>query len=141
MGSRFNVALALRAGTTGKPVGTADTLVRTFATKELGKAESIASMEEYVANATGDLLIMGTWSIALDRIAGSPIPSYYFARDDRVFKAFEERLNEHRNEIANLPRRLRWQIRVLCKVLEGRANSYKRKVEVLLQEFDHGTGV
>ena len=41
-----NVALALRAGTEGKPVHTAETIVRKFTTRELGKAELIASLED-----------------------------------------------------------------------------------------------
>ena len=40
------VALALRAGTTGKPVAAAQAVVRRFATKELGKAGVIASLED-----------------------------------------------------------------------------------------------
>ena len=41
-----NVALALRAGTEGKPVQTAEMAVRRFATRELGKAEAIAALED-----------------------------------------------------------------------------------------------
>ena len=41
-----NVAISLRAGTEGKPVQTAETAVRRFATKELGKAEAIAALED-----------------------------------------------------------------------------------------------
>lgn len=39
-------SLALRAGTAGKPVLTAQSAVRRFATRELGKAEAIASLED-----------------------------------------------------------------------------------------------
>ena len=42
----YNVSLALRAGPEGKPVHTAETIVRKFATRELGKAELIASLED-----------------------------------------------------------------------------------------------
>lgn len=41
-----NVSLALRAGPEGKPVHTAEAIVRKFATRELGKAELIASLED-----------------------------------------------------------------------------------------------
>jgi hypothetical protein len=41
-----SVSLALRAGTAGKPVLTAQSAVRKFTTKELGKAEAIASLED-----------------------------------------------------------------------------------------------
>lgn len=43
----YNVGLALRAGTAGKPVQTAEEAVRSFATKELGKAKTvIAALED-----------------------------------------------------------------------------------------------
>lgn len=45
-GQTANVSLALRAGTAGKPVATAEAAVRKFATRELGKAEAIASLED-----------------------------------------------------------------------------------------------
>jgi hypothetical protein len=41
-----NVALALRAGTTGRPVEHAQAAVRNFATKQLGKAQMIAALED-----------------------------------------------------------------------------------------------
>jgi hypothetical protein len=40
------VALALRTGTEGKPVQAAEQAVRKFATRELGKAASIAALED-----------------------------------------------------------------------------------------------
>ncbi|KII94778.1 hypothetical protein PLICRDRAFT_99080 [Plicaturopsis crispa FD-325 SS-3] len=141
-GQTHNISLALRAGTAGKPVKTADAAVRSFATRELGKAELIASLEDYVANATADLVMMGAWSTALDLIPGDRIPSYYFARDDRVYKAFVDRLEEHKVAIQrSLSRRLKWQFRVLRKALEGRHTTYRRKVELLAEELDEGPGV
>lgn len=41
-----DVSLALRSGTAGKPVSVAQRAVRRFATKELGKAKSIAALED-----------------------------------------------------------------------------------------------
>lgn len=41
-----SVSLALRSGTAGKPVNTASAAVRKFATKELSKADAIASLED-----------------------------------------------------------------------------------------------
>jgi Flp pilus assembly protein CpaB len=41
-----DIALALRAGAESKPVHTADMAVRRFATKELGKAHAIATLED-----------------------------------------------------------------------------------------------
>ena len=41
-----SVAGSLREGTIGKPVGNAESTVRKFATKQLGKAESIAALQD-----------------------------------------------------------------------------------------------
>ncbi|KAF8211199.1 hypothetical protein K438DRAFT_1806875 [Mycena galopus ATCC 62051] len=142
LGQAVNVGLALRAGTEGHPVQTADSAVRKFATRELGKADLIASLADYIANATADLLMMGAWSNACEVLELGQIPTYYFARDDRVYKAFVERLDEHKTAIQNkLSRRLKWQLRVLRAVLEGRTTTYRSKVELLAGELDEGEGV
>ncbi|KAJ3820149.1 hypothetical protein F5880DRAFT_1590253 [Lentinula raphanica] len=137
-----NVVIALRAGTAGEPVKTADAAVRKFATRELGKAELIASLEDYIANAISDLLLLAAWTLSLESIQGDPIPTAYFARDDRVYRAFVERLSQHDKPIRrSLSRRLKWQLRVLKAVLEGRTTTFRRKVEVLAEELDQGEGV
>jgi len=138
-----SVALALRAGVEGKPVATANNAVRSFATRELSKAEAIAALEDYVANATFDLLMMGAWSIALEMCPDAkPLPAYYFARDDRVYQAFEENLRQYNGTISRkAPKRLRWQLKVLEQVGRGRTITYRRKIEIVLGELDEGTGV
>ncbi|KAL4264211.1 hypothetical protein AB1N83_004585 [Pleurotus pulmonarius] len=136
-----NVSLALRAGTAGKPVETASAAVRRFTTKELGKASLIAALEDYIANATVDLLILGAWAWATETIDAQLIPTYYFARDDRVFKAFCDRLRQHESELPKLSRRLRWQLRVLKVALEGKTTTFRRKVELLSGELDEGEGL
>lgn len=40
------IAIALRSGTGGKPVTTAETCVRKFATRELGRAKYISALED-----------------------------------------------------------------------------------------------
>jgi len=95
-----------------------------------------------VANATADLLMLAAWSTVLNSIQGEPIPSYYFARDDRVYKAFVDRLDKHKVVIQrSLNRRLKWQLRVLQKALEGRTTAYHSKVDLLAGELDEGDGV
>ncbi|KAJ4466506.1 hypothetical protein J3R30DRAFT_2268970 [Lentinula aciculospora] len=156
-----HIVIALRAGTSGEPVKTADAAVRKFATKELGKAELIASLEDYIANAVADLLLLAAWMLALETIQGDPIPVLvpglfvvlnlellshlkisYFARDDRIYKAFVERVEKNEKLIRrSLSRRLKWQFRVLKTVLEGRTTTYRRKVEILAEELDHSEGV
>jgi len=131
------VATALQT-TEGRPVSTADGLVRKFATRELGKADLIASLEEYIANSTADLVMMAIWSLASEKLGGDAIPAYCFARDQRVYKSFEDRINENKSKLSTLTRRLKWQIRVALKVFEGRADSYRRKIELAGQELDGG---
>jgi hypothetical protein len=46
MAKAADIAYALHAGTTGKPVQTARAAVRRFATKQLGRAELIAALED-----------------------------------------------------------------------------------------------
>lgn len=134
------ISLALNAGTEGQPVAVAGSAVRSFATRRLGKADFIASLEDYIANATVDLLMMSAWSIALTYVEGEQIPSYYFARDLRVYGAFQDRLKTHKNEIRGFPNKtLKWQLRVLSAVLEGRSITFRAKVELLASQFDNAT--
>ncbi len=50
---------------------------------------------------------------------------YYFARDDRVYRAFVERLDRHKDAIqTKLGRRLRWQLNALRTHLDGRSRNY-----------------
>ncbi|KAF8974228.1 hypothetical protein BDZ97DRAFT_1647347 [Flammula alnicola] len=144
------VARALNAGAEGQPAQAAGSSVRRFATKELGKADLIASLEDYISNATADLLMMGAWANVLHSVKGEPLPvnlfslmkSYYFARDDRVYKAFIERLDRHKDEIKrSCNRRLRWQLNVLREGLEGRSLTFRRKVEILASKLDEAEGL
>jgi len=132
-----NVAIALRASD-GKPVRSAEDAVRSFATKELGKAHgAIAALEDYVANATADLIMLAAWSCVMDLFAADSIPSYYFARDDRVYKAFADRLVKFRGTINKLAgKKLKWQLRVIETLLDGRATTYRSKVEMLAIQLD-----
>ncbi|KAF9534831.1 hypothetical protein CPB83DRAFT_843014 [Crepidotus variabilis] len=135
------IARALNAGSDGKPVQAAGEAVRKFATKELGKADLIASLEDYIANATADLLVLGAWSNVLQVVKVDLIPSSYFARDDRVYKNFVEKLDRSKPDIQRrCNRRLRWQLSILKEGLEGRTETFRRKVELLSQQLDEGDG-
>ena len=62
-----------------------------------------------------------------------PGQTYYFARDDRVYRAFVDRLDKHKTEIhEKLSRRLKWQFRVLRKVLDGRTTAYHVSISFFL---------
>jgi hypothetical protein len=131
------VSRALNAGKDGKPVQVAGACVRRFATKELGKADLIASLEDYVSNATADLLMMGAWAIALQSFKGDPLPSYYFARDDRVYKNFVDKIDQYGTEIKHsCTRQLKWQLEVLKNGLGGRSLTFRRKIELVASQLD-----
>ncbi|EJD53821.1 hypothetical protein AURDEDRAFT_110562 [Auricularia subglabra TFB-10046 SS5] len=132
------LAIALRAGGASKPVQTASEAVRAFATKELGRAEAIAALDDYMSNATLDLVILGAWSLVREVVKDvEPIPAYYFARDDRVYKAFTERLQQHRDAVSRLrSRRLRSQLQILEDTLEGRSTTLRSKVQTLAAQLD-----
>lgn len=134
-----SIAGALRTGTDGRPVKRAEDAVRSFATKQLDNAQYISGLEDYIANATSDLVMMAAWHCALNLTKSESIPTWYFARDDRVYKAFIEQLEHHATVINNSAgRRLRWQFRVLRTVMEGNAKNYHQKVNALAKELDNG---
>lgn len=60
----YEVSLLLR-NTASTPVSDAEQMVRRFCTKELrGVRGGVGDVEEYIANAALDLVIMATWSLA-----------------------------------------------------------------------------
>lgn len=72
--SAHDVGLLLRDNGT-KPVAEAEAMVRRFATRELRSVpHGVAEVEEYVANATLDLVIMAAWSVASSQIGVEPLP-------------------------------------------------------------------
>jgi len=134
------VSRALTSGSESKPVQVAGEVVRKFATRELGKAGLIASLEDYIANATADLLLLGAWSNVLQFIVDEEqVPTSYFARDDRVYKAFVEKVERRKSEIERkCSRRLRWQLNILKDSLDGRTLTFRRKIELLTEHLDSG---
>jgi len=94
-------------------------------------------LEDYVSNATADLLMMGAWAIALQSFKGEPLPSYYFARDDRVYKNFVDRIDRYSTEIKHsCTSQLRWQLQVLKNGLGGRSLTFRRKIELLANQLE-----
>ena len=95
-----------------------------------------------IANATADLLMMAAWSCVRDNVQAEAIPvsaltvksfprahfskPYFFARDDRVYNHFVQQVHDHRSAIARTAsKRLKWQLRVLEKVLGGRTQTFR----------------
>ena len=58
-----------------KPVHQAEQMVRRFCTKELrGVPGGVGDVEEYIANAALDLVIMGVWSLVAGQVDEKPLP-------------------------------------------------------------------
>src|SRR5258708_3683459 len=66
--------------------------------------------------------------VYISQVAGTAddLQSSYFARDDRVYKAFVENVECRKSEIENkCSRRLRWQLTVLKDFLDGRTLTFR----------------
>jgi len=70
----YDISLLVR-DPESKPVQAAEDLIRRFCTKELRGVEGgIEGVEDYVANAVVDLVMMSTWSIAATQLGVSNLP-------------------------------------------------------------------
>lgn len=141
--STADLSLALRNPLASKPVATAQKLMLKWVSRELA-ARQVATVEEYVANAVGDLILLGIWSIVQDQVReAEEIPLYYFARDDRIQKAVEERLSDLRRVRAGaglqrISKSVRTQLDVALDVLGRRSLNGRERVERLRRVLDEG---
>jgi len=91
---------------------------------------------------SSDLLLLGAWSNVLQTIVdrqqipvglyfsgwghADDLQSSYFARDDRIYKAFVEKVERRKSEIERrCSRRLRWQLTILRDFLDGRTLTFR----------------
>jgi len=135
------VGLALRSGPSAKPVATALQAIRSFATAELrnlSRIDAIASLDDFIGNATNDLICMGLWGVITDTLPGEALPLYAFARDDRIFKMFADRIHQVANTTAyrRLSKQLRLQVATVIAILETRAIGHREKAARLGEKLD-----
>ena len=127
-----DLILLLRTpGTSSRPVENAEKTVRSFCTKELrGVPGGIGDVEEYVANATLDLVIMSVWALAASQVDLERLPvslscnpalqsfepikgsrlipqSHTFARDTRTWVMFKEAMEENESKLRKVTGRVR----------------------------------
>jgi hypothetical protein len=70
----YDISLLIR-DPTASPVQGAEDLIRRFCTKELRGVEGgVEGVEDYVANAVVDLVLMSTWSIAATQLGVDNLP-------------------------------------------------------------------
>ena len=74
--SIYDISLVIRdASPSAKPVTAAEDVIRRFCTKELRGVEGgVEGVEDYVANAVVDLVMMSTWSIAATQLGVDGLP-------------------------------------------------------------------
>lgn len=99
---------ALSAGhdSAADPVAEAREIILQFVNQGLKKREKVAAVSDLVDNAAGDLVIMAAWECirprggsnddADDAELQTPLPSYAFARDDRIATIFISRVDSLR---------------------------------------------
>ena len=81
---------------------------------------------------------MGFWSVVTDSVPGDPLPLFAFARDDRIAKAFGDRIDGVAGSppYRKLPRALRATIDFCRATIEPRAVGFREKVEQLAERLD-----
>ncbi|WVQ95715.1 hypothetical protein IAU59_002814 [Kwoniella sp. CBS 9459] len=81
-----------------RPVHEAEEIMRRFCTKELrGVKGGVGDVEDYIANATLDLVLMSAWSLAASQLNADLLPTHTFARDMRTWKELTDAIEHHTN--------------------------------------------
>lgn len=96
----------------------------------------VAAIEDYIANAASDLVLLALW----ERVRGSdaPLPDYAFARDDRIATAYCEAIAAARHGGARQPQRV-WTLaqRAADALDEGlRRRTAHERLEILARIVD-----
>ncbi|KAK4688617.1 hypothetical protein P7C73_g1486, partial [Tremellales sp. Uapishka_1] len=117
------------------PAQAAEDMVRAFCTKELrGVKGGVSGVEEYVANAALDLLIMGCWSLVASQLGIDLLPTYTFARDLRTYQTFTEKKEENRGTLGRCSRR----VKAIVTVLEDKAGDTRKSIRGRLDDVALG---
>lgn len=100
-------------GVVPQPIQTAHDAVSLFLTSHLRmrrQKESVvvAAVDDYVANATGDLVLLALWTCLAP--APSEVPLYAFARDERCTTLFLEFVSSQRGAPPNGPAAKLWRL-------------------------------
>nr|ODN90075.1 hypothetical protein L203_01995 [Cryptococcus depauperatus CBS 7841] len=138
----YDLSLQLR-DPAGRPVFAAKEMVRRFCTRELrGVKGGVGEVEDYVANAALDLVIMAVWSLAAGQVNLDPLPAstHTFARDLQTWRAFQEACSDRENSVKlgkTAPR-----VRRMLQLLQELGGDSKKGVRGRLRDveevFDEG---
>ncbi|BEJ11199.1 hypothetical protein CspHIS471_0106210 [Cutaneotrichosporon sp. HIS471] len=123
----------------GRPVAEAEALVRRFATRELRSVPGgVADVEEYVWNATLDLVIMAAWSVAAGQIDADNLPTYTFARDLRTFTELKEAMEANKVKMARVNRRVRFILDTVMRIAPNTVLGMRARVSEIRAAVDRG---
>lgn len=102
-----------QGGVVPQPIQTAHDAISLFLTSHLRMRRQkervvVAAVDDYVANATGDLVLLALWS----RLAPAPseVPLYAFARDERCTALFLEFVSSQRAATPSGPAAKLWRL-------------------------------
>ncbi|KAJ7822817.1 hypothetical protein B0H14DRAFT_3470470 [Mycena olivaceomarginata] len=134
------LSITLRSTVHGEPVALAGNAVRRYAGRTL-KAQRprrrlAAHSDMYFPLPIAPPIVNNNNPTQTDR---AHLRLHYFARDERVFTVFAERLERIRNSTF-VGRRLRAQLGVLRACLEGRVTTYRSKVIAVDRELSRLCG-
>lgn len=160
----YDLTLLLRASPlrTSKPVAQAEEMVRRFCTKELrGVVGGVGEVEEYVANAALDLMIMAVWSLTAGQLDLDNLPvstaffpcrsfkkrvwkadgtrqTHTFARDLRTYQVFNEALQENSAQISKSNPRVKRMLKAMQELGGDSKKSVRGRLRDVAQFFDEG---
>lgn len=152
----YEVSLLLRdASGAARPVHEAEQMVRRFCTKELrGVPGGVGDVEEYVANAALDLVIMATWSLAAGQMDVSTLPvgsqkriwrladkltlvkTHTFARDLRTWSCLSDAMQEHAGKLPKVGARVRGLLKALLELAGDTRKSVRGRLRDIGGVFD-----
>lgn len=126
---------------TGRPVAEAEALVRRFATRELRTVPGgVADVEEYVWNATLDLVTMAAWGVAAGQIDAEPLPTYTFARDLRTYGELKEAMEANAGKMTRVNRRVRFILDTVMRIAPNTLLGMRARVGEIRAAVDQGGG-
>ncbi|ORX41186.1 hypothetical protein BD324DRAFT_47823 [Kockovaella imperatae] len=121
------------------PVKAAEETVRSFCTKELrGVQGGVSGVEEYIANASLDLIIMSVWSLVAAQLDVERLPTYTFARDLRTWSLLKESRDKNESKLVKLNARTRSLLGKIYELGGDTRKSIQGRLKDVRDSIDRG---
>lgn len=124
-----------------RPTQVARDIVGRFLTQNLRTRRErdhyvVAAIEDYIANAASDLVLLALWDCV--RGTDDPLPDYAFARDDRLSVAFVDAMTSAMHQGERRPHRIWVQAQRAAEALQGglRGRTAHERLALLAQIVD-----